>query len=499
MSAPVPPEGSSTSDAAPVASPAAVFTSRPVLAVAVALGLALLLEAAPGLERWRLVARVVPSAEPAKPLAPAVSSVGEAKLGSDAGPAPIAATDEVRVVRRGSPVGAAPAVSAPSLDGRAPKVGIVDPNDRGLAGFYAALARTERKGPDAITRVVHFGDSVVTSDLVSGTLRRRFQADFGDAGHGFLLTAAAWPAYSHWDAWRWSSEGFVASRIVGPRAADGWYGLGCVTFKGVAGTRARFGTSRNTDLGRRVSRFELHYMAEPGGGVLGAAIDGGAEVELRTDAAVKEVRRHELRAPDGEHWLELRTKSGSTRTFGVVLEREQPGVVWDAIGVQGARVRFLDEQDDAHWSSELKARRPNLLVYHFGANESGDGFAYPMADYRRTFEAVLRQGQAAVPDAGCLVIGVMDRAEKRNGQLRTMPVIPALVAEQRAAAEAVGCAYFDTFAAMGGAGSMGVWVEIGLGQADLTHPSGSGAVLLGNWLHFELVRGYRRWLSARPR
>jgi lysophospholipase L1-like esterase len=202
-----------------------------------------------------------------------------------------------------------------------------------------------------------------------------------------------------------------------------------------------------------------------------------------------------VRVPDGEHELEVVTAGREVRIFGIMLERDGPGVVLDAIGIQGARIRFLDQQDDAHWQDQLRARAPHLLLYQFGANESSDGFAYPMSDYNRTMQDVLRQGKKALPDAGCLVIGAMDRAQKRDELLVTMEVIPAIVKEQRSAAAEVGCAFFDTYQAMGGAGAMASWVRRGLGQADLTHPSGLGSEIIGTWLHRALVKGYKDWLA----
>ena len=97
--------------------------------------------------------------------------------------------------------------------------------------------------------------------------------------------------------------------------------------------------------------------------------------------------------------------------------------------------------------------------------------------------------------AGCLVIAAMDRAEKRGTALTSMPVIPALVKEQKAAAAEVGCALFDTYGAMGGPGSMPTWVRRGLGQADLTHPSGVGAEVLANWIYRALLQGYEEYLK----
>jgi hypothetical protein len=170
-------------------------------------------------------------------------------------------------------------------------------------------------------------------------------------------------------------------------------------------------------------------------------------------------------------------------------------VVLDAIGIQGARIRFLDKQDDAHWAEQLKARKPDLLIYEFGANESADGLLYPMADYFRTMKDVLYQGKRALPGSSCLVIGAMDRASKKGEELKSLGIIPLLVAEQRRAASEVGCAFFDTFAAMGGTGSMPRWVRRGLGQADLTHPSAEGSDMIGTWIFRALMQRYGELLS----
>ena len=69
-----------------------------------------------------------------------------------------------------------------NIDSEEPPVAIEDSSERALLGFYRALEQTQRKKPDAVTRILHFGDSIVVSDYVSGTLRRKFQEQFGDAG-----------------------------------------------------------------------------------------------------------------------------------------------------------------------------------------------------------------------------------------------------------------------------------------------------------------------------
>ena len=472
--------------------------SRPVLAVLTLLGIAALVEITPGLERVRLFGAASGAASEPAPAASATLEVGEARLDTETNARPEMAQPEHFEAPR-SPRGpiAKHSEALPSIDVKRPPVPIIDSSGRALDGFYAALEKSARKMPGAITRIVHFGDSIIVSDYVSGTLRRKLQKQFGDAGHGFMLMANAWPAYFHNDVYRYASAGWLVSRIVGPLSPDGWYGLGGVSFRAPPGSRARFGTARSGSFGRRVSRFTVLYLEEPGGGRFALNLDGKPFAEADTNAETKRVARRELSVPDGEHELEVVTTKGNTRAFGVILERDEPGVVLDAIGIQGARIRFLDKQDDQHWADQLKARRPDLLVYQFGANESGDGFAYPMDQYNQTMKDVLRQGKQAVPDAGCLVISAMDRAEKRGDSLSSMAVIPALVKEQRAASAEVGCAFFDTFSAMGGPGSMPAWVQRGLGQADLTHPTGSGADVLATWIYRALMDGYRTYLAKR--
>jgi hypothetical protein len=90
----------------------------------------------------------------------------------------------------------------------------------------------------------------------------------------------------------------------------------------------------------------------------------------------------------------------------------------------------------------------------------------------------------------------MDRARKEGKRLVTVPVIPLIVDEQRKVAAERGCAFFDTFTAMGGKGSMAKWVRRGYGAGDFTHPTSVGAEVLGNWIYRALME---RWDDYRER
>jgi lysophospholipase L1-like esterase len=426
---------------------------------------------------------VPPNAAGAAPAA----SVGEAALAIETKDeqAPKAAEDV--------PIPEAAAEAIPFVrEAKKPPRSIEDPSGHALDPFFRALAAAEQK--KGIARVTYFGDSIVASDFVTGTLRRRLQKRFGDAGHGFMLMANAWPGYSHNDVVRFAAPGWQVSRVVGPFAKDGLYGLGGVSFRSEGpGVFSRFATTKSGTFGRAVSKFVIDYLEQPGGGSLEVKIDGQTKeiLETRGDAPKSALRTYAV--PDGEHELEVKVLSANVRAFGVWMERDAPGVVLDAIGIQGCRIRFLDQIDDAHFAEQLRLRDPKLTVFEYGMNESEDGELYPLDQYEATMKAVLAQAKAALPDGACMLVGPLDRVDKRGDSFSSRPVVPKLNAIQRKVAGEVGCAYWDTFSAMGGAGSMGIWFQRGLGGADLAHPSSAGAEVLGNWVYLALMEAYEGW------
>jgi lysophospholipase L1-like esterase len=427
-----------------------------------------------------------------------VIEVGSAELGAtrDDGVAEPASTG---VAKPGLPFANPAAVTvAVPLAARAPR-SIEDPSGHAMDAFYGALARTEGKLAGATTRITYYGDSVIASDWITATLRRKLQTRFGDGGHGFILVADAWPGYHHDNIARFASKGWKVSRVVGPFAPDGLYGLGGVSFLAEGpGIFASVSTASSGDFGRTVSHFRVTYAEMPGGGKLSLKLDNESPRIIDTAAPETTVKFADIQSTDGPHSLEIRSMGGgNVRVFHTILERDEPGIVVDAVGIIGCRLRFLDKIDDKHWAEELQRRNPNLIAFTYGANESSDSFAYPMDQYEVTARSVIKQARDALPGSSCLLIGPMDAADKKGDGYTSRQVIPAINQIQRKLAAELGCGFFDTWQAMGGQGSMGVWVQRGLGGADLIHPTGVGAELIGNWVYTALLGGYEQY-KQRP-
>lgn len=444
----------------------------------------------PQLARFRVFTPLAPEASlfaPAKPKTTEIAQVGEAEIATP--------TDEKGERVEEPP----PKVALDLLKEDKPPRSIEDPSGHAMDAFYQSLAAADKKEHGAIARISWWGDSIVASDFVTGTLRRRMQKRFGDAGHGFLLLASPWPGYSHNDVARFSTPGWQVSKVVGPITRDGLYGLGGVSFRSAGpGLFSRFSTTKSGAFGRSVSRFAIDYLEQPKGGTMEVRVDGQLEATVDTSGPATKSALHIVKVPDGEHELEVRAMTAEVRAFGVWMERDEPGVVLDAIGIQGCRIRLLDLIDDAHWAEQLKMRDPKLVVFEYGMNESEDGELFPLDQVESTMKAVLAQTRAALPNASCLLVGPLDRADKNADGFHSRPVVPKLAAIQRKVSAEVGCAYWDTLSAMGGFGSMGIWVQRGLGGADFTHPSSAGAEVIGNWIYLALMEGYAQYQRRAP-
>jgi hypothetical protein len=92
----------------------------------------------------------------------------------------------------------------------------------------------------------------------------------------------------------------------------------------------------------------------------------------------------------------------------------------------------------------------------------------------------------------------MDRGERGAGNaIATMETIPKIVAIQQRVAADTGCAFFNTFEAMGGDGTMQRWYEgkPRLVGGDLIHPTPQGAKIVATAFVDQLQQGYARYRS----
>lgn len=384
-------------------------------------------------------------------------------------------------------------------------------NPEALEHFFERLTLTDLKHADTITRVSHWGDSMIGNDGITAAIRRSMQARFGDSGHGFHALSKYDASYRH-QGIEFSEDGsWERCYIIRKNqrcARDSHFGYGGAVSFTRRRARSRFATATKGRYGRKVSRFELWYQAQPKGGDLEISVDGARPERISTRSELREDRWWSTRVVDGAHEFEVAAAgSGEIRAYGAVLERDEAGVVWDGMALIGSFTDRLSFQDQDHFSGQVRHRSPDLIVVSFGGNDLGrerGALRSTMAPYEQELSELLNNLRAGRPQASCLVMTPVDHGTRVGKRIVSRPVVPRLVAAQRKVARAAGCAFFDTYRAMGGEGSVGRWFrkKPRLMSPDLSHPSVHGQRVIGGKLLFEAIMAaygeFRRQRSGRP-
>lgn len=359
-----------------------------------------------------------------------------------------------------------------------------------LRNFFEALTRLEAGRADDDVRVVQFGDSHTAADIQTAVVRRSLQARFGDGGRGFVAIGKPYKQYLQDGVRCGMSTDWAPARAK--TSGDGLYGLagmGLLTRQG--GARAW------TDIGTKTTHAEVAYLEHPAGGAFDVLVDGVRLVRIstrgeRTGSAFRTFDVSEASA----HQLEVRAVGdGDVRVYGVSLDRAQKGVVFDALGINGARVTTCLSWNEQHWAEQLRHRQPALVVLAYGTNESTDE-GMPQQQYERQLVDALGRISRAVPGASCLLLGPPDRAVSRGAEgWTTSSKLLEIIASQRRVAEAAGCAFYSQLDAMGGEGTVAAWAaeDPPRAQKDRVHLTREGYAQLGSSFASDVMRGYAAW------
>lgn len=361
-------------------------------------------------------------------------------------------------------------------------------NPAALANFFAALKSSRTGSGLEPLRIMHFGDSHTAADILTAAVRHRFQTQFGDGGPGFIVPGNPMSTRRP-DARSGTSAGWVVEGIGSRIAPDHIYGP--------AGIALSTNQPNQTAWLETVSsHFEVFFVRQPTGGSIDITMDGASLVNapISLVSRVAGLGHASFDEPSNTvHRFEIRTVNpGKVRLLGIVGEQLHSGVVYDVLGVNGARASRLLDWNQSAFSAFIAQRAPNLIILAFGTNEAGDQ-DWSQLVYEQELTTILRRLHAAAPKSSILVWAPPDRADQQLAARR----IATIVEVQRRAAFAGNAAFWSGYDAMGGAGSMRSWVARGLGQADQVHLTTAGYVHLADQFFADLIRAFATRVASR--
>lgn len=350
-----------------------------------------------------------------------------------------------------------------------------------LDGFTsnAKAARATKLG--RALRISFYGDSVVASDLIPAALRQLMWKEFGNGGPGFVYAVPPHRFCENQSINRSTSGTWNVHAVSTTMVADRWFG------PGNSSADCQDGGLTFSVKDGMAHNVTLHYVAQPGGGTASLTTEHGDLGMVDTAATTKAALTKTFAVAEGFTKLGV-TAAGKLRVFGLELENTT-GAVVDNLGVVSVNAKNFANNQAAHFSSELVARGADLVVVMIGANEAqwlGPG-DQDTKEYQSRFETLLAPIRSVTPKASCVVVSPTDQAYVVDGGYASRPVMPLLIAAQRNAAIASGCAFFSTYAWMGGKGSAEQWLKKGLVGSDFQHLSRKGASKLADALFRTLV------------
>ncbi len=293
---------------------------------------------------------------------------------------------------------------------------LVDPT-HSLDHFYESLLK------GGTTRIVHYGDSPTTGDLITADARAMLQTQFGDGGSGFVLIARPWAWYNHRGVEMDASSQWKIDIAGIAQAKDGMHGLGGVSFLGSPGAAAHWRVR-----GSQVS-IEIAYLAQPDGGGFVVEADDKQLGTVETAAEVKAPGYASFPIPAGASNFAVRVTRGTVRLYGAEFRKSGRGVIYSSLGINGANVTLLSHSfNERHWAAQLHHYKPALVIVNYGTNESG--FAkFVDSTWGTEMKEVVRRLHAASPGSAVLLMSPMDRGERNaSGGIDTVPAMSRLVA-----------------------------------------------------------------------
>lgn len=343
-----------------------------------------------------------------------------------------------------------------------------------------------RTGEKRKVRIAYFGDSMIEGDLLTQTLRKLLQEQFGGQGVGFV------PVTSTVSQFR---------QTVGALYSNGWedehFKSGQSRLLYLSGHQFR--SDQDGEWLKLVDRtitdslaiIEKCLICGPSAKPLRILVEG----KPFTLEASQAVNRIPLKV-DQQRSLRIDIASPQLPVYGCSFESEY-GVFVDNFSFRGITGIEFARIDSAFLASIAENNPYDLIVFQYGVNllfrPNDKNFNW----YARALEPVIRKMQHCFPESDFLLVSTADRAFRYGPEYKSAVGIDSLVKLQAALAYASGASFYNQFATMGGTNSIVDWAKQkpSLANQDYVHPNHRGAELLARYFYEAIMKDYNKYVN----
>ena len=353
------------------------------------------------------------------------------------------------------------------------------------------IRRLKAKLCQTTCQIVHYGDSQIEGDRITGYVRNRLQLAYAGGGPGFfpikvvynqnsinIVASANWSRYAFFDRKQRRKVGhdkyglFATYSRFTPYAKD---------TASMPITKASFVLKPSKKSYARLqhyTQFGLHYGNAHSHISIKVYEDGNI---LKTDTLIADGKYHNYKlnftTTPKEIKVELEGRV-SPDFYGITLDASS-GVRVDNVAMRGEAGRIFTRMNYENYHQMSADRRPDIFIFQFGGNT----IPYmktelQLKDYVEGLIFNMKWVKRANPNAMFMLLGPGDMTTSRNGQRMTYPFLPKLNDLMKEECLKNDVAFFSMYEAMGGENAMITWVKEGMAAADYVHFSPKGTKLI---------------------
>ena len=353
------------------------------------------------------------------------------------------------------------------------------------------IKRLKNKLRQGVCQIVHYGDSQIEGDRITGYVRNRLQLAFNGGGPGFfpikvvynqnsidITTSGNWVRYAFFDR---KQRRKVGHDMYGLFATYSRFTNYAKDTTGLPVSKATFTIKPSAKSYARLqhyTKFGLHYGNAIGKVKIKVYENGNI---IKTDSLISDGKYHNYKlnfaTTPKELKIELEARV-SPDFYGVTLDADT-GVRMDNVAMRGEAGRIFTRMNYENYRQMSVDRQPDLFIFQYGGNT----IPYMKTDqqlkeYVEGLIFNMKWVKRANPNAMFMLLGPGDMTTSRNGQRLTYPFLPKLNDLMKEECMKNDVAYFSMYEAMGGENSMISWVKQGMAASDYVHFSPKGTKLI---------------------
>lgn len=176
------------------------------------------------------------------------------------------------------------------------------------------------------------------------------------------------------------------------------------------------------------------------------------------------------------------------------------GVAVDNIPLRGCSGTIFVKMNGAHLSGMFRDLNVKCLILQFGGNAVPSLNENNAVAFKNYIASQIKYLRKIYPGVSIILIGPADMSEKIQDRYETYEILPEVVTLLRQAALQNDCAYWDMYSAMGGLNTMPDWVfhDPPYAEKDFVHFTANGANIMAKMFYNALITRYNEYIS-RPK